>query len=159
MKTDTPETNHATQWYEGIGWAVPASLAAKLEQERDAVTEQRDRLAKALRKIKNAGGTYTDPYDELDFIDGLFSALKFKPQDPDKMKLNGISKIDDTAGDFVILCDYGMEGIAVVQQCPTAESAAKWMMLNNGGSPLAVVKLVDFSITSENAGDDSARSD
>ena len=65
--------------------------------------------------------------------------------------MNGISKIDDTAGDFVILCDYGTEGIAVVQQCPTAESAAKWVMLNNGGSPLAVVKLVDFSITTENA--------
>ena len=54
------------------------------------------------------------------------------------------------AGDFVILCDYGIEGIAVAQQCPTAESAAKWMMLNNGGFPFAVVKLVDFTITSEN---------
>ena len=35
------------------------------------VTEQRDRLAEALRKIKNAGGTHNDPYDELDFIDGI----------------------------------------------------------------------------------------
>ena len=48
---DTPETNEAVQWYEGIGWAVPARLAAKLEQERDAVTEQRDRLAEALQKL------------------------------------------------------------------------------------------------------------
>ena len=77
MKSDTPETNEAVQWYEGIGWAVPASLAVKLEQERDAVTEQRDRLAEALRKIKNAGGTYTDPHDELDFIDGItYEALQ-----------------------------------------------------------------------------------
>jgi hypothetical protein len=42
-----------------------------LERELTAVTEQRDRLAEALRKIKNANGTYNDPYDELDFIDGI----------------------------------------------------------------------------------------
>jgi hypothetical protein len=41
------------------------------------VMDQRDRLAEALRKIKNAGGTYNDPYDELDFIDGVtFEALQ-----------------------------------------------------------------------------------
>ena len=57
MKSDTPETNEAVQWYEGIGWAVPARLAAKLEQERDAVTEQRDKLAEALQNVINEDGT------------------------------------------------------------------------------------------------------
>ena len=57
MKSDTPETNEAVQWYEGIGWAVPASLAVKLEQERDAVTEQRDKLAEALQNVINEDGT------------------------------------------------------------------------------------------------------
>jgi len=51
--------------------------AAKLQKELTAVTEQRDRLAEAMRKIKNAGATYNDPYDELDFIDGItYEALQ-----------------------------------------------------------------------------------
>ena len=46
-------------------------LLREARLELAAVTEQRDRLAEALRKIKNANGTYNDPYDELDFIDGI----------------------------------------------------------------------------------------
>ena len=62
-----------------------------LTEQRDAVTlrlgntqermfnaeRQRDKLAEALRKIKNEGGRFNDPYDELDFIDGItYEALQ-----------------------------------------------------------------------------------
>ena len=65
-----------------------AQLKSQLTQNQGAVTisrngyvqeleEQRDRLAEALRKIKNAGGGYDDPYDELDFIDDItYEALQ-----------------------------------------------------------------------------------
>ena len=50
---------------------------SSLKSELKTVTEQRDRLAEALRKIKNACATYNDPYDELDFIDGItYEALQ-----------------------------------------------------------------------------------
>ena len=61
---------------------IPYAIGKKLERERDEARGQRDKLAEALRKIKNAGGNYTggnyiDPYDELDFIDGVtFEALE-----------------------------------------------------------------------------------
>mgnify|MGYP003645561457 CR=1 FL=1 len=61
---------------------IPYAIGKKLERERDAAQKERDKLAEALRKIKNAGGNYTggnyiDPYDELDFIDGVtFEALE-----------------------------------------------------------------------------------
>ena len=76
MNTPTPRTD---------AFAIIASpsrnqyldFAEQLERELTAVTEQRDRLAEALRKIKNAGGNYTDPFDELDFIDDVtYEALQ-----------------------------------------------------------------------------------
>jgi hypothetical protein len=49
----------------------------RIIEELTAVTEQRDRLAEVLRKIKNEGGRFNDPYDELDFIDGItYEALQ-----------------------------------------------------------------------------------
>ena len=52
-------------------------LYALQTKQLDDVREQRDKLAEALRKIKNAGGTYNDPYDEFDFIDWVtFEALQ-----------------------------------------------------------------------------------
>ena len=81
MNTPTPRTD---------AFAIIASpsrnqyldFAEQLERELTAVTDQRGRLAEALRKIKNAGGGYADPYDELDFIDGVtFEALQ--SLDPD----------------------------------------------------------------------------
>jgi hypothetical protein len=52
-------------------------VGRELERELTAVTEQRDMLKEALRKIKNAGGIHNDPYDELDFIDGItYEALQ-----------------------------------------------------------------------------------
>ena len=56
-------TNHAT--------GTPLSKAI----------EQRDRLAEALRKIENASEGYTDPYQELDYIDGItYKALQSLPR-------------------------------------------------------------------------------
>ena len=62
---NTPETDTATQWYEGIGWAVPARLAAKLEQERDAVTEQRDGLRSAVDYASDQLTKVTEQRDRL----------------------------------------------------------------------------------------------
>jgi hypothetical protein len=46
-------------------------------KQLDDAREQRDRLAEVLRKIKNEGGRFNDPYDELDFIDGItYEALQ-----------------------------------------------------------------------------------
>jgi len=42
-----------------------------LETELTAVTEQRDRLAEALRKIQRAGLVAVDAFDELDRIDEI----------------------------------------------------------------------------------------
>ena len=67
------------------------------------------------------------------------------------MKLNGISKIDNNGGDYLVLTDYGAEGLAVSHQCDTAEDAAKWMIACDYGSPQAVVKVVSASISCENA--------
>lgn len=58
------------------------------------------------------------------------------------MKLNGMQKINNDGGDYLVLTDYGQEGIAVSHQCETAEEAAKWMMSSDYGSPHAVVKVV-----------------
>ena len=45
--------------------------------------KEKDRLAEALRKIKNEGGRFNDPYDELDFIDGItYEALQSLNQSP-----------------------------------------------------------------------------
>ena len=77
MKTDTPRTDEAWAAWQYAGSGMSVHVGRELERELTAVTEQRDRLAKALRKIKNAGGTYTDPHDELDFIDGItYEALQ-----------------------------------------------------------------------------------
>ena len=66
------------------------------------------------------------------------------------MKLNGIRKIDNNGGDYLVLTDYGQEGIAVSHQCETAEEAAQWMMSSDYSSPHAVVKVVHASISLEN---------
>ena len=70
------------------------------------------------------------------------------------MKLNGISKIDNEGGDYLVLTDYGQEGLSVTHQCDTPEEAAKYMMESDLGSPQAVVKVVSASISCENNQDD-----
>ena len=68
-------------------------------------------------------------------------------QTNDKMKLNGIRKINNNGGDYLVLTDYEQEGIAVSYQCETAEEAAQWMMSSDHSSPHAVVKVVNASIS------------
>jgi hypothetical protein len=64
---------------QGLAWEAWQAASKQLT----AVTEQRDRLAEALRKIKNEGGRFNDPYDELDFIDGItYEALQYLTQSP-----------------------------------------------------------------------------
>ena len=66
------------------------------------------------------------------------------------MKLNGIRKIDNDGGDYLVLTDYGSEGLAVSHQCDTAEEAAQWMLACDYRSPQAVVKVVSAEILCEN---------
>ena len=48
-----------------------ADRMEKLETELTAVTEQRDRLAEAMRKIQKVGLVAVDAFDELDRIDEI----------------------------------------------------------------------------------------
>ena len=47
------------------------------------------------------------------------------------MIFNGIAKIDDHGGDYIVLGDYGLEGLSIVHQAQTAENALCWMTRNN----------------------------
>ena len=60
------------------------------------------------------------------------------------MKINQMSKIDDKKGDWLILTDYGSEGISVTSQHKTPEEAIK-NMGGHGGAGQTIVKLVDFT--------------
>ena len=62
------------------------------------------------------------------------------------MNLNGISKIDNSQGQYIVLTDYGMDGLCVSHQCDTAEEAAQWMMECEYGEPQAVLKIVTADI-------------
>lgn len=56
--------------------------------------------------------------------------------------MNGIEKIVDDGGDYLLLVDFGAEGIAVWSQWKTLEAAAEAAMRCTNG-PRAIVKLVD----------------
>ncbi len=62
------------------------------------------------------------------------------------MKINHIAKIDEKKGDWLILADYGREGLVVTSQHKTAEDAIK-NLGQSCGSPQAIVKLVDFTFS------------
>jgi len=77
--TPTPWTdaNEEDGW-NPCGWAVDSNLVRELEreltaarQELKAVTEQRDRLAEALKQIQGVGLVAVDAFDELDRIDEI----------------------------------------------------------------------------------------
>jgi hypothetical protein len=63
------------------------------------------------------------------------------------MKMNGIRKIDNNGGDYLVLTDYGQDGIVISRQCETAEDAVQWMLSSDYSSPHAVVKMVHVSIS------------
>ena len=58
------------------------------------------------------------------------------------MTLNGITKIKDDAGDYIVLTDYGCDGISVSHQAATAKEAVQWMMTCGYTGNQAIVKLV-----------------
>jgi hypothetical protein len=60
------------------------------------------------------------------------------------MTLNNIERIDDDAGDFVVIDDYGIEGLSVSSQHKTLIEAIS--SLGQYGSPQAILKLVKFTV-------------
>lgn len=58
------------------------------------------------------------------------------------MIFNGSEKIKDDGGDYLVLTDYGCEGLSVTHQAATHEDALRWMTECNYGSPQTLVKLV-----------------
>ena len=62
------------------------------------------------------------------------------------MLLNGIKSVDNNAGDYVVLADYGSEGLVVVKQEKTCQEAIGWMVGNSYGQPMCLVKLIKVDI-------------
>jgi len=58
------------------------------------------------------------------------------------MILNGIKKIKHDKGDFVVLTDYGSDGISVSEQCQTLEDAMSFVLSAGYSNEHAIVKLV-----------------
>ena len=62
------------------------------------------------------------------------------------MIFNGSSRIKDNGGDYLVLVDYGSEGLSVSHQFHTHTDALGWMAKNNTGYPNTLVKLVRVDI-------------
>ena len=58
------------------------------------------------------------------------------------MIINGIPRIKDDGGDYLILTDYGGEGLAVTSQWGSLEEAISSIAFNESGSWQSLVKLV-----------------
>ena len=58
------------------------------------------------------------------------------------MVINNITKIDNEKGVYIVLEDFGPEGIAVHSQHDTMEEAISAQPI----SPRAIVRLIDFGI-------------
>ncbi len=54
--------------------------------------------------------------------------------------------LDPEKGEYIILCDYGAEGISVRSQAPNLEEAIKQISQSYGGEPTVLVKLVSVDI-------------
>ena len=57
------------------------------------------------------------------------------------MFLSNIEGLVEDAGDFVILVDYGQNGISIYSQHQELEDAMGMMLRGDLGSPMAMVKL------------------
>lgn len=62
------------------------------------------------------------------------------------MKINQIHAISEDGGNWIILTEYGSEGIAVSSQHETPEDAIKHLGENGGGAQ-AIVLLPDFKFS------------
>jgi hypothetical protein len=75
--TPTPRTDefsktaYDTDIDDYVAYNKAVAFAQNLETELTAVTEQRDRLAEAMRKIQKVGLVAVDAFDELDRIDEI----------------------------------------------------------------------------------------
>jgi hypothetical protein len=69
------------------------------------------------------------------------------------MKLNGIDRIKPDIGDYLVLADYGTEGLSVNSQHHELEDAIRAVMRGAYNS-VAIVRLVDISLPT---GDSDAR--
>jgi hypothetical protein len=63
------------------------------------------------------------------------------------MTFNGIERIKEEAGDYIVLTDYYEDGIAVSHQSQTLEGAVAWMTACAYGNPQSIVKLVRIQAT------------
>jgi hypothetical protein len=57
------------------------------------------------------------------------------------MKLNQIKKIDNTKGPWLLVVDYGYDGLSVVGQFESAQDAVDEVMGGNWSGPCAVLYL------------------
>ena len=62
------------------------------------------------------------------------------------MIFNGSEKILNNGKDYLVLVDYGMEGISVGSQHETLAKALLWMHEAAYWSPMTIVKLVRVNI-------------
>ena len=60
------------------------------------------------------------------------------------MKLNGIKKIDESKGRYIVLVDYGPEGIAVDEQYENLGEAVQHALAYTDG-PCSIVQLVEVN--------------
>ena len=65
------------------------------------------------------------------------------------MKLNGMDKILNDGRDYLMLVDYGTEGISVMGQYQSVDEAVTAALRSSMGSAVAIVKLVDIPVPSE----------
>jgi len=59
-----------------------------------------------------------------------------------EIALTGISRISDDSGRYLLLVDYGSEGLSVFGQFKTAEDAIKVLLQGGYGGAAAIVKIV-----------------
>jgi len=62
------------------------------------------------------------------------------------VKLNGISKIKNDMGDYIVLTDNGMDGISVSYQAKTTSDALHWVLSSGYCGVHSIVKLVNVEV-------------
>lgn len=50
------------------------------------------------------------------------------------MKLNGITKIDESKGKYIVVCDYHDEGLRIVDQYDSLAEAVQCALAHSGGA-------------------------
>jgi len=63
-----------------------------------------------------------------------------------KVALNGSKKINKLQGDYLVLADYGQEGIGVMRQEDTLQNAIEGMLEYPTDYPMIIVKLIRIEL-------------